>query len=207
MLGLCLALCATNAQAGIITINGVGLGGDVPLIANGTPENGFAGQIFTNLNGSNIIAYCVDLFHGIGYTSYNNTTGAPSGYSNGGRAAWILENYGGNVGGNDQATALQLALWDVVHDGGDGLSTGTVILGGGASVTLRNAAQDIILASYGHSSSRATILYNNDLSSGARMQTLITYDASSPTPEPSTYGMMGVGLAVIVANWKRKRGQ
>ena len=205
LLGLCMAFCVPSAQAGILTLQGSGLGGSVPLTMNATVETVFAGQLFGNLDGRSIITYCLDLFTGIDYIAYNTTTGPPSGYSNGGRASWILENYGGRVNGNESAMALQLALWDVVHDGGDGLSVGSVILDGSASATIRNAAQDIILASFGHSSSNATILYNVDPSTGFDAQTLITFDPSLATPEPSTYGLMGVGLTVILARWKRKR--
>lgn len=205
LLALCIGLCAPSAQAGILTLQGSGLGGSVPLTLNATVENVFAGQLFGNLDGRSIVAYCLDLFTGIDYIAYNTTTGPPSGYSNGGRASWILENYGGSVNGNDSAIALQLALWDVVHDGGDGLSVGSVILDVSASATIRNAARDIILASFGHSSNNATILNNVNPSTGYFAQTLITYDPSLATPEPSTYGLMGVGLTVVLARWKRKR--
>lgn len=42
------------------------------------------------------------------------------------RAAWIFHTYGSTVDTKEKGAALQLAIWDVIYDGGNGLAAGTV---------------------------------------------------------------------------------
>lgn len=193
-----------SASAGTITLTGLGFYQyPVPmLISNGTVlENAVAGQINIVLDGQSLIAYCVDLFTNIGLSTYNSTSGDPSGYTNGTRAAWILDTYKAGVTNNEAGAALQLALWDVVHDGGDGLSNGNVRLDPTGSASLRTAAEAIVTASAGHASNNATILHNSS-SDGTPRQTLITdriLQVSSivDTPEPGSLLMAAAGLCLF----------
>lgn len=185
---------ATAAEATTITLTGLGYYQTIPLIVNTTtPESAIAGQITVNVGGTDLIAFCVDLFTNIGFATYNTTLGAPSGYGGGQRAAWIYENYNPGVNTDEAGAALQLALWDVIHDGGDGLGTGNVQLDPAGSASLRALAGAIVSASVGHSSNNATILYNVSFD-GVPAQTLIT--SVVPTPEPGTWVMVTVGLCL-----------
>lgn len=114
-----------------MVLTGIGLGEyPVPLITNHgarlAPEDAYAVQILVTANGTPAIAFCVDLFTGISLETYNAICGSPADYTNGLRAAWIVATYGPVVTANLDAAALQLALWDVVHVSGDGLSAGRV---------------------------------------------------------------------------------
>jgi hypothetical protein len=186
------------SQASTITVYGTGFGRtNVSMLLNGssTPVSEYAIEILIRKEGVNWIAYCVDLFTSIGFGTYNTTMGSPGGYPNGLRAAWIYENYAHLVTTNQQAAALQVALWDVVHDGGDGLSVGNIRLSASESALLASA-NAIVAASAGKTSWNATILYNQVISTGAPAQTLITSGQMS-TPEPTTLGMTGAALLAL----------
>lgn len=203
-----------RADASTMTVRGLGYHEyPVPLAIDGlTPRNVVAGEIMVNLDGDNLLAYCIDLFTSLGYQTYSTTLGDPLGYTGGGRAAWIYDNYAAEVETNASAASLQLALWDVVHDGGDGLNRGRIQLASSVSGILRTATEGIISASAGQSSDRASILYNLSLANGTRAQTLITSrrgpDPDMPNeevPEPSTFWLAG-GALVGLYFLGQKRG-
>jgi hypothetical protein len=159
-----------------------------------TPE--FATEILITKGGVNYIAYCVDLFTSISYGTYNTTTGLPNGYPNGTQAAWIYEHYSGLVTNAEQAAALQVALWDVIHDAGDGVTLGNIQLSASESALI-TAVTAILQASAGQSSMNATILYNTVVATGAPAQTLITGAGAYEIPEPHTFGLAGSGAALL----------
>ena len=190
------------AQASTVTLTGLGFYQSIPLIVNTTTaENATAGQIRVVVDGVSLIAFCVDLFTNIGFATYNTTLTLPSDYPGGARAAWIFENYAAGVTTNIAGAALQLAVWDVIHDGGDGLSTGNVRLASSGSATLRSTASAIITASAGKTSNNATILRNVSLA-GAPAQNLITSQIA--TPEPGTWLMTAAGLC-LAGGLRRRR--
>ncbi len=202
-----------RAAASTMTVRGLGYHEyPVPLALDGfTPRNVVAGEIMVTLEGDNLLAYCIDLFTGLGFQTYSTTLGDPLGFSGGGRAAWIYDRYAADVETNASAASVQLALWDVVHDGGDGLGRGRIQLAASASGILRTVAEDMIDASAGQSSDRATILYNLSLANGARAQTLITSRRGpvpdiphEEVPEPATFWLAGGALAGLY--WLGRNG-
>ncbi len=198
-----LCSCIT-AQASALTLTGEGFGGAVDVVASGAAETVFAGQLKVTVDGRSMIAFCVDFFGPISHATYNNSTGDPSGYANGVRAAWILENYAAAITTNFQAQAMQLALWDVAVDNGNGLGAANFAVASSVSSSLKAAADAIVLASAGRSSNYATILYNTVPLPGGHVQTLITTESS--VPEPSAAAMFGLGCALMgVALRRRKR--
>jgi hypothetical protein len=202
----CLSLGAPAVQATTITVTGAGRGQTIPLVVNNgtSSQNSFAGQILVTMLGQSRVTYCFDLFTGISAATYNTTFDNPANYTNGARAAWIYEQNALTATTNFLAAALQLALWDVVHDGGNGLNAGSVRLASSGSNSLRSAAEALINASIGHSSTNATILRNVSLA-GNPAQALITSDRlyPQPVPEPGTWAMMLAGLGAC--GWQRRR--
>lgn len=212
-----------TADASILTVNGIGKGyQDVSLLLNGstTPTTEYAVEILVGLNNTSYTAYCVDLFTNITFDSYNNTTGLPDGYGGQGqRLAWIFANYSGLVSNDEMASALQLALWDVQHDGGNGLDQGNIRIDPNDArySSLLADANAIVAASAGQTSMDATILYNAVIATGQPAQTLITgrgaYEppfGTTPTgevPEPSSLGLLLGAGPVLWLLRKRAMGR
>lgn len=206
LLSLSFLAGAPSAQASTMTYNGGGYGSNVDLKINGDLDSVFAGQLLITLDAQSAVAFCVDLFSPLSRTTYNTTLGSPVTFTNGGRAAWIVENYAQNITTNAAAAAVQLALWEVVHDNGSGLSAGIIRAASTVSSSLKMEANNIVAASLGQSSNNATILYNTFASSGAKAQTLIVYTPpTSEVPEPSSVAMLSIGAAGIGFGVYRKR--
>src|ERR1700752_2206933 len=153
-IGACMMMGPT--QAAQITLTGLGFGRtDVAMEVNGSPVSEYAIQIYLTKNSINFTAYCVDLFTSIGFATYDTTTGLPSTWApNGQRAAWVFDTYETTVDTNEEGAALQLALWDIIHDSGDGLSAGSVRLGPSESA-LQVVADAMVTASLGQTSNNA----------------------------------------------------
>lgn len=199
---LLLVLAAISASASSLTLNSVGLGSTVSVTGNGQTYNVFAGQLKLTVDGQSLIGFCVDLYAKIGYQSYTTVIGAPASYTNGEQAAWIVQAYGPKVSTSLQAAALQLALWDVVHDNGNGLTAGSLILNASPGSSLLAAAEAIVQASQGKSSTHAAIFYNTS-ATGYHAQTLIA--STNDVPEPSAVAMLSAGGALVVIARLRRR--
>ena len=112
-----------------------------------------------------------------------------------------------------QGAGIQLAIWDIVENNGDGLSAGSVQ----ASTDPNNPTPPDVLSwanfyetqSLNQSSGLAFVYDNVDLSSDAPAQMLegpeFTDGGPVPAPEPSTCQFMLVSLAGGIGLWFRRR--
>jgi hypothetical protein len=69
-------------------------------------------------------SFCVDLAHPVSKSPWMATVEPVSILNGGGQAAWLWKTYAPGLDSEDAAAALQLALWEVVSDWGDGLDLG-----------------------------------------------------------------------------------
>jgi hypothetical protein len=183
------------------------------FLENGVVTNGYAGVIQTTFaGGATFDALCLDVFTNINpnttYVVNTLTPNSPTAQSfsaNVGRAAWLyvtempLVNASANK--SAQAAALQLAIWDVMTDNGDGLSAGRIQGATGqnaATQAIYSQASAWIAASAGQGSNVAAVLIN--IGGPTVSQTLITSSgalSAGSTPEPGSLALMGSGLAAF----------
>lgn len=142
--------------------------------------------------------FCVDLDHFISIpTEYEVNVEDASVLSDGGRAAWLFQQHWAEAQVDAAlAASLQLALWDVVTDAGDGLDAGQFRYISGLSAKANGDAESMIVDSFGHTST-ATVYR----AVGPYGQTMI----GVPVPEPGTFGLLGLGIGLVgLARFRRR---
>ena len=201
-----LFLSVVPSSASLITVTSVDWtrGGNTTFQADGVEETGFAGLINATFEGTPMAFLCVDLFTNIGYGDYSSTPILPRALRNEDRAAWLYLYALPNVTTVVQGQALQLAIWDIIHDGGNGFSLGRVQQSAGSSAAVIQAASDYLVVSLGKSSFAASIYLNSVPSSGAPAQAFL--GAFQPVPEGGSMGLMALGGLALVAVGSYRRG-
>jgi PEP-CTERM motif len=168
---------------------------------SGVERTSFAGAVSFSINGSSTLfdMFCVDLTtHAYLNSPYEAIALPPTTIDNGLRAAWLFETYNASAQTVVSGAALQLALWDIVHDGGNGLSTGLFQSTTNTPADVIAAASILITASQGHTSANA-VVWQSVLGKSDR-QSMI-----SETPEPGTIGLLASGLVLV--GWRARRKQ
>lgn len=179
----------------------------------GTPTNlgAWAGGIDINVDGYSRVAFCVDLFTDISVATYTSVLGAPDTDALK-RVGWLLQNQFPTSAAH--GAAFQLAIWDIIHDNGDGFTAGSVRQstdsGNPTSSTVLTYALQYETASLGMSSTHA-VVYHNTLNSVAAQNLIGAWPTDGgpvdETPEPAAKVLIPSGLALIGLSRFRRRTQ
>jgi hypothetical protein len=201
-----------------VTFEGTGNGQSVSLSYKGGTLNVFAGQFKMHLNnqpgntaGPQFLSFCVDLDHYIAsnYSVYVRSTA--DGLSHGGVVSYLYQTYGESPLDNVHAAALQLAIWDEVTDGGDGLGSGQFQYSGGGD--LANYVASYEAAGIGHTATGFWLDASASGDSKFRGQSVLTpgtpqgiqgQPGDPAVPEPTSIAALGLGCAAL-AVWRRRR--
>jgi Thioester domain/PEP-CTERM motif len=178
------------------------LGENVWINENGTSTQVYAGGIDIKVDGYSRLAFCIELFVNISIATYNTTLDFSDTSSGIQRVAWLLVNQYPTTAA--AGAGFQLAIWDILTDGGDGFSAGKVqkSTGTATNATVLADAMGYETASSGKSSTTKFVVYENTTTQGVKVQTLMglwpTDGGPFPeTPEPASIFMILSGLALI----------
>jgi hypothetical protein len=197
-----LTFCPALANTIIVVGTDNNLGENIFLRENGSNETAYAGGIDVRVDGYARVLFCVDLFVNINTGTYNTALDFAD-TPNLKRVAWLLNNY--YPTNAITGAGLQLAIWDIMSDNGDGFTSGLVRKSTSTSsptnaTVLADAIQYEAL-SVGKSSTNAVVYHNFTIPGGAPAQTLIglwpTDGGPIATPEPASIFMILGGLALI----------
>jgi hypothetical protein len=157
------------------------------------------------------IALCVDLFTGIMTgQDYSSSLQGPGTVPNGGRVSWLIENWIPSAMDQNSevlGAALQLAIWDIVHDNGDGLEAGSIQRAATTNSDIVAAAMNFGTTSAGMASFNSYVYRNVSFIDGSPAQTLIGPAGGpgpTPSPEPATIAMMGAALVILSGRLLRR---
>jgi hypothetical protein len=203
-------VCQAAVQAATITVTGPNPldPGYISIDAGGSAETAFAGliEVLVTSGGTSYSGYalCLDLFDKISMgTPYNTTLTNASdptvSVANLERVSWLVATYLNSAISQTQVQGLQLAVWDIVHDSGDGLAAGTIRSNSATPTGVVAAAGTYEAASLGKSDSTSIVYWTQS----GTVQTLISPHRVE-APEPATLALSGIALFGLAA-WRRRR--
>lgn len=198
------AVLATAGQA--ITLKFDGMKANqfqtVTIKHNGVWQNVSAGTMNIKVDGTQMDAYCVDLNNWnkagdqYGVNVYNNLNKLGA---NSSLLANVYASFAGSVNSKDTGAAFQLALWDILEDGGDGLSNGS-FRAKNLSNSVLNLANSFISAKNNTPAQPYQYMYFEAVTHQQgwdcnRFQNLMT---GNPVPEPmSLIALAGAAAAAL----------
>ena len=194
---------AVTASATQFTLTGMAAGKSkvVNIQYHGNSFNVYAGAVLGKLDsGPTFDSYCVDLDHWdhLGDSYAVNLRMMSEQGPFGTRAAWLFNQYSGVVNSSDKGAALQLAIWDVIADGGDGISHG--VFRASSNSTVNSLAGQYLAASAGQVSSAHWLQAVNHGRNGDRNQNFM-----AAVPEPSALAALLIGSVTLLRRKSRSK--
>lgn len=205
VISLTIAAAVTGAKCANLTYQANTLGDSATITINGNNENVFAGLFSVGLTGAPaeyhtaFNSLCVDLFHSISQGESWDVDLVPlpnPNLNNSGRAAYLYSTYATSTTTNDNAAGLQLAVWDIITDGGDGLTTGNFQASNIPSGAV-TAANNLLADSAGKSGTATWLVSTN-----GNKQNLL---GPRSVPEPGSMTLLGTCLLPLLGFARRCR--
>lgn len=215
----------------VVRVTGVApaMGRDIAITVDGRVVSDYAGGITITANNVTSSLLCVDLFTSV---RANDTFAVdylqpqfldPANALTGLRAAYLMVTQYGRIDSFvsavrpgislAEATAgLQLAIWDIVHDGGDGLAAGRIrtssASGNSTPAAVRVAATAYIQYAEAFRGSQVNATLYRHVSGPNAKQQLIGFEqpgTGAPIPEPEPVALAGMGLGLVIRlQWRRR---
>jgi hypothetical protein len=193
---LILSICAVaSADQGLFEISGQPDKREaVNIVYKGSSLNVWSGPVSASFKGgSNFDSYCVDLDHWINLpTAYEVKTSPINSLMYGGRAAFLYNQYASGVDSKVKGAALQVAIWDVIADNGDGLGSGDFKTKN-LSADVKDLANSYLAASSGKSG--VAVLFEA-IDHGPNCDK--NQNFMGPVPEPASMAVLGMGVAALL---------
>ena len=200
---LLLSACAAFANSIIVQSIDASLGmSSVYINQSGTPTSIYwAGAIDINVDNFIRQVFCVQLLVDINLGQTYTTTMLFSDTANLKRVGWLLQNAFPTTALD--GAAFQFAIWDIMEDNGDGMSSGNVAKSSSAANPTPQPLLDDIAhyeaISLGQSSNLGVVYHNYSGTTPVQnlMGNPVTDNGPSPVPEPGTVVLIAGGLTLI----------
>ncbi len=201
-------LASLGLHAATMTVTGPDMsrGGFLSFLEDGNEATGFAGVLLASYDGQAIQPfYCADLFTPIAVDTYTSTAYYVRPERREDRVGYLFVNYIAGVTTPALGQAMQLAIWDILHDSGDGPNAGrvqsSVNTPGGVVADWSN----YLALSSGQSNPNTSIFINS--LGNTQAQTLIgAFEPTSlNTPEPATFALVGAALVALGFRGRRAK--
>jgi MYXO-CTERM domain-containing protein len=191
-----------------MTYEGQGHRREATLFHPDLPSGGIhvsAGEFFFTYKGEEITTYCADILQWVGSADVaeQNVNTLNNGPRNDGEmAAFLYLNYADTVATDDQAAALQMAIWEVVSESD---ANPYDVLAGDLRVSARSAAVDLANTMLGDLPDHFAVPSCVKVLQTDLHQDMLSCEPGTGTdvPEPAALSVLGLGGLVLLR--KRRR--